>query len=229
MKLQVFSESPISDWLFNAVMTLANENLVSLSKQILTEDSPIFGLARAMLLQEIGGYLDGIGQQGIPFHLIAAVQEGSDGHRLVGFMIFTTRVQGDPRVAGLNYAAVVEQDRRKGVLREMMATLQSYYPIVALTCSIENVQVYERLGFYPTGARGTHVTMESAPLPPGQTMCVDMDEIEASLQCQREKQAIRDRFGAQESEQYAAFTAIQRGEANRVREYLAGRGVFVAG
>ncbi|MEA8593042.1 hypothetical protein PZT57_30815 [Pseudomonas aeruginosa] len=229
MKVQVFSRRPIPDGVFNAVMALANDNLVSLSKQVLTEDSPIFGLARAMLLQEICRYLDGIGQPGIPFHLIAAVQEESAGHRLVGFMVFTTRLQGDPRVAGLNYAAVAEPDRRKGVLRELMATLQSSYPIVALTCSIENVQVYERLGFYPTGARGTHVTMENAPLPPGQTLCVDMDEVEASPQCQREKQAIRDRFGAQEPEQYAAFTAIQRGEAKRVREYLAGRGVVVAG
>jgi hypothetical protein len=144
----------------------------------------------------------------------------------VGFMIFTTRVQGDPRVAGLNYAAVVEQDRRKGVLREMMATLQSYYPIVALTCSIENVQVYERLGFYPTGASGTHVSMESAPLPQAK-QCVSIWMRSRRLCSARErKQAIRDRFGAQESEQYAAFTAIQRGEANRVREYLAGRGVL---
>lgn len=207
MKVQVYSGRPIPDGVFNAALAMADDNLVSLSKQVLTEGSPIFGLARAMLLQEIGRYLDGVGQPGIPFHLIAAALEESAGHRLVGFMVFTTRLQGDPSVAGMNYAAVAEPDRRKGVLREMMATLKSSYPIVALTCSIENVQLYERLGFYPTGARGTHITMENAPLPPGQTMCVDMDEVEASPLCQREKQAIRDRYGAQEPEQYAAYSA----------------------
>lgn len=227
MKILVLTGRAIPGGLFNAVMAMAEDNLVSLSKQVITEDSPIFGLARVKLLQEIGRYLDGIGQPGIPFHLIVALKEEADGDRLLGFMVYTTRIQGDPSVAGLNYAAVAKPERRKGVLREMMATLQSSYPIVALTCSIENVPIYEALGFYPKGASGTHVTMESAPLPPGQTMCVDMDVVEASAQCWREKQALRDRFGENEKELYDAFTAIQRVEAQRVIAYLAERGVAV--
>lgn len=225
MKVVHLAGSPLSRALIDAVLVLVEENLISLSAQVLTIDSPLYGLARAKLIQEIRLYLEGIGQPGIPFHLMAAFQEGPEGDHLVGFMVFTTRVRGEPSVAGLNYTAVAEPNRRRGVLKSMMAALQAQYPIVALTCSIENVPVYERLGFYPTGARQTHVIMESAPLTQGQTMCVDMEMVDATSECVRERRALREKYGENEGAHYAAFNAAQLQEARRVKLFLAQRGI----
>lgn len=224
MNVVTFINQPIPRSLVFAVLEIVGENIEGLSKQKVASDSPMFDLAKEQIIQEIGMYLSWCGA-GNGVHLIAADEQQGDKKELLGFMLITAHLDGS-KVAGLNYTAVRQQHRRKGVLREMMSELTKHYPVVGLGSSIENVPIYERLGFSPVGARGTQISMTNGVIPRGQMASVDMDFVNQLPTVKKQKEILRDRFGKKVKSVYDDFKQLQVEEAERVKQYLKGREVL---
>lgn len=224
MNVVTFINERIPTSLVYAVLEIVAENIEGLCKQKLAPDSPMFDLAKEQIIQEIGMYLSWCGT-GKAVHLIAADEQQGDKKELLGFMLITAHLDGS-KVAGLNYTAVRQQHRRKGVLREMMSELTKHYPLVGLGSSIENVTVYERLGFSPVGARETQISMANGVIPRGQMDSVDMDFVNQLPTVKKQKEILRDRFGKKVKSVYDDFKQLQVEEAERVKQYLKGREVL---
>lgn len=200
-----FYDRSISEGLLQAVLEIVGENVDSLSKQKVAKDDPLFGLAQAELIAEIAMYLQWVGRPGMGTYLITAAEQEATQKLLVGFMIVTAHLDG-AKVAGLNYTAVREGYRGTGVLRQMMSELTQRYPLIGLSASVENVPVYEHLGFSPVGPRGTHVEMKNGELAKGQMISVDMDVVANLPTVLEQKSLLRQKYGKKVRDAYTAFT-----------------------
>lgn len=206
------------------ILEMFDKNIPDLSKEKVTAESPLYALVRIQLQQEISGYLSFVEERSLPTELIGAIENTPDGNQLAGFLLYSTSVTGDEGAATIHYTVVEEARRRQGVLRSMMSTLTGMNPAVSLCCSIENVSIYESLGFYVVSAHGTNVRMATMPMPAdGQTITVDMEEIAKSHLTESARQALKDRFGKKVRAEYDKFRMIQRAEAARVAEFVAQR------
>lgn len=199
-------------------------NIHSLSKQKVGVNDPLYGLAREELMTEMSMYLQWVGNPKMATSLVIAVEQVDNQKMVVGFMIVTAHIVGS-KVAGVNYAAVREGYRRQGVLRLMMADLTQRIPKIGLSASVENVPVYEKLGFFPIERRGTHVAMANCELPKGQMMSVDMEYVGKLPHVQHQRSMLRDKYGKKVRDVYAEFERAQRQEGQRAQEYLASRGI----
>lgn len=217
-----FYDRGISEGLLQSVLGIVAENITSLSKQKVSKTDPLYGVAKAELIAEVALYLQWVGNPEMDIYLIAAAEQEESHKILVGFMIISAHRNGS-KVAGLNYTAVRAENRREGILRQMMDVLTQHFPLIGLSASIENVPVYERLGFYPVGPRGTHVEMKNGDLPKGEMTTVDMDYVSTLPTVQKQKALLRDKYGKKVRDVYTNFSKVQRVEADRVLDYLKSR------
>lgn len=223
MEFTRFANQHVPHSLQRDILAMVEENLPSLSKQKVDLQSSMYDVVLTTIQQETALYLSWIGDPEFPTELIVAKQQESGDNQLVGFLLYSIPVTGEG-AATIHYTAVNHLSRQQGVLRSMMATLVSRNPVVTLCCSIENVPIYERLGFYVTNTQVTNVGMANRPLPPGlQTITVDMVYINKLSPVKDAKQALKSKFGKKVAAEYAKFTAIQRAEEERVVAYVASR------
>ena len=118
---------------------------------------PVYSFA---LKAELGIYMDRMGSAS-PAHtgLIAAEDPALPG-KVAGFILHMP-VVGAPDASGLAYIAVDATYRRRGVARQMIDQLLSEYPHVELSCPVDKVAIYEKLGFKVIGVRDNQVRLNT--------------------------------------------------------------------
>jgi GNAT superfamily N-acetyltransferase len=205
------------------VLQLVADNVAALSSECIGADSPMFGVVHARTHERVGHTLTIVGYpprdvMGARAEIIIAIDEDAGNGRLAGFLLYKTRA-GSPSGCSISYAATREEYRRQGVLRSMMDELASHFSSIGLSCRIETVPVYERLGFYVVKPEGTLVAMENAQLP-GSGWDMGNEYYEATKSVQRAKAALRKTFGKNTRLEWAKFDAVQKQEAQRVLEYV---------
>jgi len=95
-------------------------------------------------------------------HLIVAENEPG---QIAGFIFFTESTTNSS-VCEIDFTAVKDDCRRRGVLSEMLRVLALGYESIHLDCSAENETIFSRFGFVPTGTRQKHKLMERGPNRP---------------------------------------------------------------
>lgn len=140
------------------IVTLAAENFTEISLHGTPPSNPLYPVHQAALAFEIGTYLHAMGESAErPIGLYVATDQ-HDPNLVIGFLKYLP-LKDMPEACGITYMAVRQDQRKKGVARALMAELLARHPHAELTCFVEKVPLYERLGFRVIGHRDTQVRM----------------------------------------------------------------------
>lgn len=213
------TETP-SEHIGMQVIAMAADYFTEISLAGTPPSNPLYPIHQAALAIELGIYLQGIGMSDErPVGLITATDTDNPGE-VLGFLNFLplTGIEG---ACGVTYMAVLQGHRRKGIARAMMTELLASHPHTELSCFVEKVPFYERLGFQLIGLRNTQVRMcTRAESAKGTMQALDVDAllgtppIQAVLRAQVQKVGQRafkdadrkfDRHIEQRSRQAKAF------------------------
>lgn len=139
------------------VVKLARVNYVELISKSVRPHGPTSSLCITQVEAEVREYLrDALtGCYGLPVEAVLA-KESATGE-LIGFAIVLGG--NTPTDCGINYAAVHTNHRRQGILREMLNYVKSCHTHIGLSCNVDKVPFYEKLGFRITGSDLVQVTM----------------------------------------------------------------------
>jgi GNAT superfamily N-acetyltransferase len=78
---------------------------------------------------------------------------------VVGCVLYA---RGDvDNACGLIYAVVSREYRRNGIMRGMITKLRETITNIGLSCTIETVPIYEKLGFAVRDAKGPQIAMDT--------------------------------------------------------------------
>lgn len=148
----------LSPQVLHEVLQLAADNLTDLSLVPVPPSNHMYELYQYSIATEIALYIARITQPGdLRTELVLAT---TDGDEVVGFLQYLP-VKGCTDACGITYMAVSARHRRKGVARGMIASMLENYPHAALSCVIEKVPLYEKLGFQVIGSRDGQVSMNT--------------------------------------------------------------------
>lgn len=157
IKICHYSKTPL-EHLGMQIVSLAAENFTDLSMLGTPPSNPLYPAHQAGLAQEIRTYLLAMGDSPeVPIGLYVAVEQ-DDPNLVIGFLKYLP-LKDLPEACGITYMAVRKEKRRKGVARALMRELLARHPHAELTCFVEKVPLYERLGFRVIGHRFTQVRM----------------------------------------------------------------------
>ena len=135
-------------------------------------DHPLYPISQIYLQFEIHAYLSAIGQPGGgKGEVLVAFDDDEHPGLLIGFLLYMP-LTGSQEHCGVNYGAVHEGFRGRGVYSALIHHMLRRYPSATLTCFVESVPLYERLGFKVELARSTQVQMYSSPAPDDMGMTV---------------------------------------------------------
>lgn len=148
----------LSPQVLHEVLQLAADNLTDLSLVPVPPSNHMYELYQYTIATEIALYIARITQPGdLRTELVLAT---TDGDEVVGFLQYLP-VKDCTDACGITYMAVSARHRRKGVARGMVALMLETYPHAALSCVIEKVPLYEKLGFQVIGSRDGQVSMNT--------------------------------------------------------------------
>ena len=132
------------------------------------------------LAWEVVSYLDRIGvMPEAPTELITA---HDDSDMLIGYVLYLP-APTHPDACGVSYMAVDDQNRGRGIAKEMMELVKKRYPHVELTCSPAKVPYYQSMGFKMIDWESTQLVMNTRDMSSeGQIAIQDVDPIYNSKQ-----------------------------------------------
>ena len=134
-------------------------------------EHPLYVISQIYLGFEVHAYLNAIGHPGDGHgELLVAFDDEQPGVPL-GFLLYMP-ITNSVDSCGVNYGAVLKEYRGLGIFTALMRKMLSRYPLASLSCFVESVPLYERLGFRVEVARSTQVQMTTDPNPGDQTMTV---------------------------------------------------------
>ncbi|APC19477.1 hypothetical protein BLL42_27470 (plasmid) [Pseudomonas frederiksbergensis] len=141
-------------------------------------DHLLYLISQIYLQFEIHAYLSAIGQPGGGNgEVLVAFDEDEHPGLLIGFLLYMP-LTGSQEHCGVNYGAVHEGFRGRGVYSALIHHMLRRYPSATLTCFVESVPLYERMGFKVETARNSQVQMSSTPAPADMVMPVmDMSRL----------------------------------------------------
>lgn len=151
---RVFSDADIE-----SIVNIAMDNYASLVSQPVQTDSPIGDLARTILAVEVRGYLAEAASPSPRLHTGVVLAKNAE-NEVVGFAIFI-RAAGSH--CGLSYCAVAQSYRKQGIFRRLIDDIKSRFSAIGLTCHLNTVEVYERLGFVIYWRKDAQVEMSFGP------------------------------------------------------------------
>lgn len=154
----------------NAILQLAIKNAEFLDVHIFKKGTPVYDLMAKREYIRTNTYLSWIGINGQQCtHLIIA----KDNNKLIGYILFTKAIN-NPKLISIISTVVDNNHRNHGVFRAMLDVLKPLTENIALSCSIEHVPMYQKLGFHVNKQWETQIAMNTANVAPNaQIMTVD--------------------------------------------------------
>lgn len=160
VKIMRFQASPPSHALGEQVIKLVEENITDLSMLSVPPSNHLYGIYHWALGIEVGSYMSRIGRVASePVELLLAIDDAAGGE-VVGFLLYSP-VPTHPEACGVNYMAVKQSRRRRGIGSELMKEMVAQYPHAELTCSVKKVPFYQSVGFKVLDSHNTQVVMNT--------------------------------------------------------------------
>lgn len=155
-----FHTNPPDQAFGEQVIAIVEDNITDLSMLSVPASNHLFGIYEWALPIEIGSYMSRIGKVASePVELLLAVDDTA-GQEVVGFLLYSP-VPTHRDACGVNYMAVKQNSRRRGIGSELTKRLVVQYPHTELTCAVKKVPFYESLGFQVLDAHNTQVVMNT--------------------------------------------------------------------
>lgn len=144
------------------VIDMAIEYFTELSLSGTPPSSPLYPIHQAVMAVEMGTYLHSMGLDALrPIKLLVAT-DSAEPNLVVGFLKYLPLKDFDD-ACGVTYMAVRNGHRGRGIGRALMAELLKRRPHTELSCYVEKVPFYERMGLQVIGVRDTQVRMCTHP------------------------------------------------------------------
>lgn len=148
--------------LLGQVVNIAGICSHELSMHPVSPENTLHELLQVTLCVEVSHYLEAIGHpdaRGRHAELVVAF-DAEQPERAIGFLMYCP-LSGVVGQCGVYYTAVLPGWRRCGAFKTMLAVMLDRYPTAFLSCEIEAVPMYERLGFKVYGQREGQINMAS--------------------------------------------------------------------
>jgi len=158
--------TPPNQFIVDQVIALAAECTPQLSMSGITPSNALYPIYELTLAAEVGIYLECMDPDAeARSELIVAMSHHSPSE-VAGFVHYLP-LKDSKDACGITYIAVAKHVRHNGVASTLIEELRKAYPNVGLSCSIEKVDVFKKLGFNVVGSNQNHVEMntELAPTP----------------------------------------------------------------
>lgn len=168
----------VPEALAQQIIGMACRYTTDLAMDACPSDHPLYPISQIYLQFEIHAYLSAIGQPGGGNgEVLVAFDDDEYPGLLIGFLLYMP-LTGSQAHCGVNYGAVHDGFRGRGVYSALIHHMLQRFPSATLTCFVESVPLYERLGFKVELARSSQVQMYSSPAPDDMGMPVmDMSRI----------------------------------------------------
>jgi GNAT superfamily N-acetyltransferase len=204
------------------IAELTRQNCTDLSMLRVRQSSTVYPLYQYSLSTEILMYVHRVGKfdQEAPVRLVVAFSDESQ-NTVIGFVLYLP-VSTDRKACGLTYMAVASGHRRKGVARDMMATVAEECPHIELTCFIEKVPAYESMGFHVIGYRDTQIILNNRTDPsPGEIAGLDLNPIFESPEFAQVQNGLLQKHGIKATKDDDQRVSRVAGELRRKAEQYA--------
>lgn len=164
--------------LIHQVLAFAARYTADLSSTASQERDILYPIAQLYLQFETGALLNWIGSpEGGRGELLVAWDPAYPG-QLLGFLLYMP-LTGSTQHCGVNYGAVHEAFRGRGIYRELIRQMVARYPKATLTCFPASVPLYERCGFRVERVSGSQVQMATVETDESMRMPVpDLRQLE---------------------------------------------------
>lgn len=160
VKIKRFQACPPHQALGDQVIKLVEENITDLSMLSVPPSNCLYEIYHWALGIEVDSYISRIGRVASePVELLLAIDDAV-GEEVVGFLLYSP-VPTHPEACGVNYMAVKQSRRRRGIGSELMKELIAQYPHAELTCSVKKVPFYQSVGFNVLDSYNTQVVMNT--------------------------------------------------------------------
>lgn len=144
------------------VIDMAIEYYTELSLSGTPPSSPLYPVHQAVMAVEMGTYLLSMGIDALrPIKLLVATDSKSP-NLVVGFLKYLPLKDSDD-ACGVTYMAVRQGHRGRGIGRALATDLLKRRPHTELSCFVEKVPFYERMGLQMIGVRETQIRMCTHP------------------------------------------------------------------
>jgi len=170
IKIELYKDA-VPEPLAQQIIRMAVLYTTELGTDACPPDHPLYVISQIYLGFELHAYLSAIGHPGGGNgELLVAFDDEHPG-TAIGFLLYMP-ITDSVNSCGVNYGAVREASRGRGIFTALVRKMLSRYPLASLSCFVESVPLYERLGFRVEVARSTQVQMTTDPNPGDQTMTV---------------------------------------------------------
>lgn len=160
MPIIVFDTAPPPEQITSQVLQLMVNNVTSLHLMQIPRANLQYDLYAWALPCELLLYMERIGVvPDAPTELLVALDE-QNPEQVIGFCLYLP-VPTHPDACGLTYMAVSGSHRRRGIGRALLKRVIDRYPHVELTCAVDTVEFYERVGFRVIDSHLTQVVMNT--------------------------------------------------------------------
>lgn len=151
---------PVSVW--GSVMEITDQCASGLFLEPMGEAHSMYSYRKAILKEEFNAYtyytkskwVDGVGR----FSTGVIVAVDPDKQTAAGFILYSRDFNCDD-IVGIVGIAVRQEYRKQGIMTGMIEELRKSARDIGLSCSIDMVSLYHRLGFKILGEKGTQVRM----------------------------------------------------------------------
>lgn len=223
----VHMDQRIPAHLIDICVTLATYEASNLSSLHYPQDSPLARLAgvevETILLQE----LDTIGSNAminneiLESGLVIAVDDSAERNevKILGFINYKRHV-GPGNVISIGYLCVHPAYRGKGLVAQMMDELKSRFVGICLTSRLENIMLYEKLGFDVSNKppEATHVHMHFGQIS-GQKW-THLKDVESQPAYQNTRHQLKKMLGSQFDIEFDALVDQSRREREKAFELI---------
>lgn len=164
------------------ILDLVTKNAFSISAYVFKSKSAIYDYLATREVVRTARFLDRIGYPGADgANLIVSEDNGI----IIGSILYHCTTTNDHDIS-IASTIVDEQYRGQGVLKNMMDVLKCENESIMLTCFVEKVPIYEKLGFKVMMEQGTQICMFYGNPDDGDMYSVDDDYIDQHSAVQQE-------------------------------------------
>lgn len=198
MPISLYHAAPPINTVSVQVLQLVEDNITDLSQLSVPPSNHLYDIYRWALPVEVAGYLRRIGQvPSEPVELLVAFDD-ADLKVVTGFLLYCP-VPSHPDACGINYMAVRQSHRGRGIGSDLMKMLIARYPHAELTCTVKKVPFYESLGFRVLDTHNTQVVMNTrSASTPGLMAVIDVAPIYESIEAREIHGRLVQRWGRRE-------------------------------
>lgn len=157
--IEHYTTPPHSD-IIDQIVEITMEYVSELSLGGIAPSNPLYSVHQTLLGLEMSLYLGSMADSPERKTEVIVAFDESDRSKVVGYILYLPLRQ-TPDACGISYMAVLKNHRNQGVAKAMMEEVLSRYPHAELSCFVEKVPFYQKLGFELIGVRNTQVRMNT--------------------------------------------------------------------